>query len=143
MLLEELSAALAAWADTVLPELAVAAGQIDRIDVALPMCEASVVTTELRDDPRYEQRVERVAEVVLLILAAPEDTQGAARTTERIVATLQAAARRDPSLGGRVQASAAGRATLAGPNGDPLRVQFSDGTNVRFAVLAMSVSWTA
>ena len=34
-------------------------------------------------------------------------------------------------------------ATLAGPSGDPLRLEFSDGTRVRLATLALTVSWTA
>lgn len=136
MNLQDLPAALVAWAEGVHPELAVAEGQVERIDAALPFCEAAVINSELRPRPGYEESHQRVTEARLMILADPSDPQASARSLERMAATLQERALDDETLGRRVAHCTPGRASF-----DPPYVRFDDDTEARLATVVLTVTW--
>lgn len=125
-----------------MPALEVASGHVERLDLMLPMCEATVQSSELRSDPRFEEAAQRVAQAVVLVLVSPDDPLAASAQLLGIVDALQTAALRDYTLGRRVERGTAGNAQFAGDQGDPLRVEFDDGTHALLASLSIAIQWS-
>lgn len=143
MNLADLPGALRAWAEAIVPALEVAPGHVERLDLILPMCEATIQSSQLRPDPRFEESAQRVAQAVVLVLVSPDDPVAASSQLLGIVDSLQTAALADRTLGQRVANGTAGNAQFAGEQGDPLRVEFDDGTHALLASLPLAIQWAA
>lgn len=134
-----------AWAASVVPALNTYDSPPEELDSALPLAIAEVVNdnvssgdSKLPGMGAYQQTSLRFWEIDLVLLVTPEPRWTASHVLYGYVDELGKSLRKDPRLGGRVQAAS----PYYNASYDPPEVEYQDGTIARQVTIRLVVGTT-
>lgn len=141
----EVAQGVEAWASSVIPVLNTYASAPEELDKALPLAISEVINDNVSSDDgslpgmgAYQQTNLRFWEIDLVLLVTPEPRWTASHVLYGYVDELGKSLRKDPRLGGRVEAAS----PYYNASYDPPEVEYQDGTIARQVTIRLVVGTT-